>query len=97
MTATLLGTQARLVLDLIGSGFRLRVPFDRDGQSGVDSATVVNPRLPGIKLEVSRPFVEELLKSQLLYRITEEPNGNRAGWRDSGLDGENAAFYCMVI
>ena len=97
MTTAKISSEAKMVLDMIGNGFRLRIPFDRDGQAGIDSATVVNPHLRGIKLEVSRPYVEELLESQLLYRITEKPNGNRAGWRDSGLDGENAAFYCMVI
>lgn len=83
---------ARLVVEAIGHGFRLRVPFDGTAAELVNSYRVEEAIIGPLDASV----VSELLNSGLLHRLAEHPEGSRVGWRGQGLNGEKAAFYCMV-
>jgi hypothetical protein len=91
---------AKLILDSIGSGRKLRIPHDGKAASLVDSHYKSDPcpRSPLRKpIEPLNPkAVEELLKSGLLYRLTEHGEGARYGWRDMLLNGNKADFYVGV-
>ena len=91
---------AQLILDSIGTGRKLRIPKSGEPASLVDSYYRSDPR-PLIFLRkpiepLEPKAVEELLKSGLLYRLTERGEGARYGWRDMFLDGSKADFYVMV-
>lgn len=97
---------AQLILQAIGTGYRLRVPFDHDNSpatlvdAGSDNSEapklskyhIVRPAIGPLEAEA----VKELLVSNNLWRITENQHGQRYGWRDIGLDGTKADFYCMI-
>lgn len=85
---------ARLVLEAIGVGFRLRVPHD----GGRAMLVCSYPELP--KREDIGPLeaapVRELLQSGILHKLTKGRDGNRYGWAELGLDGTDADLYAMT-
>jgi hypothetical protein len=91
-----LSPDAKEALDLIGKGWRLRIPFSGYGPTLVNAF----PTPDGPKDEprpVSVPAVRELLDSYLLHRMERGTVNNRRGWLEAGLDGDQADFYCMTI
>jgi hypothetical protein len=97
---------AKLILEAIGAGMRLRVPHDGGPASLVHAFSDFKP-----KDAVAPPFhgdhgsigplafepVTELLTGGMLWKLAERRthDDQRMGWREKGLDGTKADFYCM--
>lgn len=88
---------AQLIYHAMGTGKRLRIAHDGSGCTLVDDPAreyIAPPIGP-----LDRAPVDELIESGLLYQYTEHRVGDetlwRAGWRQKGLDGTKADFYCL--
>ena len=76
----------RVVFILLSRGYRLRIPRDGSAASMVD---VVHKRRPAYK--VSFDLADDLTAE--LEIIGEGRSGDKAGWKELGLDGSAADFY----
>jgi hypothetical protein len=96
----------RLVMEAMGRGFRLRIPFDQSAPSLVDPGrpSFKTPRGDHVHAVDSREIgpldsseIADLLNSGLLGKLTENQVDQKRGWRDMGLDGRKADFYAMIM
>lgn len=102
---------AQLIHHAMGTCKRLRIAHDGSGCTLVDDWSDFGKpdefTASRDKLEIPRPIgpldrapVDELLESGLLHKYTEHRLGDekawRAGWREKGLDGTKADFYCLA-
>jgi len=93
-----LSKQAQHVVDLIGKGWRLRVPHPGGGGAlvidtlGPPGAWRRNP-----SATVAPEVVRELLDSGRLHKLTRHRIHDRLGWEERDLDGLEADWYCMRI
>lgn len=60
---------------------------------GKPASTVIPNTTDGGWLEVPRPFVAELIRTQYLKIFTKEREFDRIGWREMGWDGDIANWY----
>jgi hypothetical protein len=78
-------------LYLMGNGMRLRIPKDGTEPMLVEGLARFGHHRP------SEPIAPEavswLLGSGLIAKLTEQGEGQRAGWRDAGYDGDVADWY----
>ena len=87
------------LLKRIGKGMRLRVPHD-----GPLPGLVPDPRgFPeaGKPEPVSHAMVRHLIRSGLLWKMTEQTIGDsqsfRIGWKEAGMDGDVADWYVYLV
>lgn len=92
---------ATLILECMGSGFRLKIPLDKSPAYLVDEFTDFGKKPP--HWTVRNPIgpldespVKELLESGLLGVITKNASNQRRGWMDMGLNGKKADFYALM-
>ena len=88
-------------LALIGAGMRLRIPHDGSSPAIVEGLSDAVPwRGTSSSRNVRRPVLvsvplANILRSRLC-KIAKDRVGQRAGWKETGYDGEVADWYCHI-
>lgn len=83
---------------LIGQGFRLRVPHNKDEGASLEDGIfefIRQERRQSIPIE--RDAARRFIESGWMHKMDRDDINGRGGWKNSGLDGDVADFYCMVI
>jgi hypothetical protein len=85
----------QILLDLIGSGMRLRIPHDKLFQSSaiVEGLAKYGKNRDSIPVSEGMAYV----LAQRLHKLDEQRVDDRLGWREAGYDGEVADWYCLTF
>lgn len=81
------------LLGMMGKGMRLRVPHLHDGTAAIVEGLEHQKRE---SIPIALEAANELIETGMICKLTEDRDGQRIGWKESGYDGDVADWYVCV-
>ena len=91
------------VLDEMGHGMRLRISHEGAAEIVKDPKSFAYGSAcgPWVAFCENHPVdadtVRFLLNSWMIYKLSEYRDNGKIGWREAGMDGEKADWYCLTL
>lgn len=88
-------TERGKVFEFMGRGYKIRVP--RKGRRQLPELVKPNEPIGAAPVfRVYAPLFRQMVREHDIFQLTEDRNGQRAGWRELGYDGDVADWYVLM-